>query len=110
MRIETPALPGTATFFNTAASWGLRPALPPAGGLDFKPPQGSRYELSNGLVFHLLSDPTLPVVHISAIVKTGKLYDTKDKIGLGELAAALLKDGGTLRYRSEDIDDTLDLH
>jgi len=89
-------------------SAGLRPELPPAGGLAFKPPPGTRHELPNGLVLHLLRDSTLPVVHISAIVKAGKLYDTGDKIGLGELTTALLKDGGTSRHTPEKIDDTLD--
>ena len=93
---------------NISPSWGLRPALPRTGGLDFKPPQGSRYELANGLVVYLLNDNTLPVVHVTAIVNAGKIYDTKDQIGLGELAASLLKDGGTLKYKSDDIDTTLE--
>ncbi len=93
---------------NISPSWGLRPALPQTGGLNFKPPQGSRYELSNGLVVYLLNDTTLPMVHISAIANAGKIYDTKEKIGLGDLAAGLLKDGGTLKYKSDDIDKTLE--
>lgn len=93
---------------NISPSWGLRPALPHTGGLNFKPPQGSRYELPNGLVVYLLKDNTLPVIHIAAIVKTGKIYDTQEKIGLGELAVNLLKDGGTLKHKSEEIDKTLE--
>jgi predicted Zn-dependent peptidase len=93
---------------NIPPSWGLQPALPQTGGLNFKPPQGSRYELPNGLVVYLLNDNTLPMVHITAIANAGKIYDTKEKIGLGDLAAGLLKDGGTLKYKSDDIDKTLE--
>ena len=88
--------------------WAFPPILPKTGGIDFKPPKGSRYALDNGMVVYLMKDTTLPVVHITAIIRTGKIYDPKEKIGLGELAVSLLKDGGTLRYKSDDIDKTLE--
>ncbi|HOW89965.1 MAG TPA: insulinase family protein, partial [Elusimicrobiales bacterium] len=87
----------------------LRPALPAAGGLAFRPPAGFRRVLSNGLVVYLLRDDTLPMVHAAALIRTGKIYDPAGKIGLGELTLALLKDGGTLDRRAAEIDDTLDL-
>lgn len=87
----------------------LRPALPAAGGLAFRPPAGSRRALSNGLVVYLLRDDTLPLVHAAALIRTGKIYDPAGKIGLGELTLALLKDGGTIDRRAAEIDDTLDL-
>jgi len=91
-----------------SASWAVPPVLPKIGGIDFKPPQGSRYVLDNGMIVYLMKDNTLPVVHITAITKTGKIYDTKEKIGLGDLAVSLLKDGGTLKYKSDDMDKTLE--
>jgi predicted Zn-dependent peptidase len=94
--------------FSISPTWGLRPNLPKTGGMDFKPPKGSRHVLENGLVVYLLKDNTLPVAHVTAIVKTGKIYDTKEKIGLGEFAVGLLKDGGTVKYKSDDIDKTLE--
>ena len=92
----------------SSSSWALRPVLSKTGGIDFKPPNGSRYALDNGMVVYLLKDATLPVVHITAITRTGKIYDPKEKIGLGELAVSLLKDGGTPEYKSDDIDTTLE--
>ena len=91
-----------------SSSWAIPPVLPNIGGIDFKPPKGSRYVLDNGLVVYLMKDATLPVVHITAITRTGKIYDPKEKIGLGELTVSLLKDGGTLKYKSDDIDTTLE--
>ena len=93
---------------SVSTSWGLTPLLPKTDGIDFKPPKGSRYQLDNGLVVYLLKDNTLPVIHVTAIVRTGKIYDQKEKIGLGDLTASLLKDGGTLKYKSDDIDTTLE--
>lgn len=106
--ISKTAVLGAIMTLSITASWALPPLLPKIGGTDFKPPKGSRYTLDNGLVVYLMKDNTLPVVHMTAIVRTGKMYDRKNKIGLGELTAGLLKDGGTLRYKSDDIDDTLE--
>ena len=93
---------------SISSSWALPPVLPKIGGIDFKPPKGSRYALDNGMIVYLLKDATLPVVHITAITRTGKIYDTREKIGLGEFTVSLLKDGGTLKYKSDDIDKTLE--
>lgn len=91
-----------------SSSWALPPVLPKTGGIDFKPPKGSRYKLDNGLIVYLMKDATLPVVHVTAITRTGKIYDTREKTGLGELSVSLLKDGGTIKYKSDDIDKTLE--
>ena len=106
--ISKTAFLGAIMALSITTSWALPPILPKIGGIDFKPPKGSRYELANGLVVYLLKDNTLPVIHITAAVRTGKIYDTRDKIGLGDLTAGLLKDGGTLKYKSDDIDKKLE--
>ena len=75
------------TLFS-AASFALPPALPKLAGVDFKPPQGSRVVLPNGMIVYLMKDNTLPVVHMTAFIRTGKLNDPVEKIGLGEMTAA----------------------
>lgn len=96
------------TLLSAATLFALPPSLPKLAALDFKPPKGDRFVLDNGLVVYLMKDATLPIVHITAMTKTGKLYDPAGKIGLGELTAGLLKDGGTLKYKAEDIDKKLE--
>ena len=96
------------TLLSTLPLFALPPALPKLAAVDFKPPKGDRFVLENGLVVYLMKDATLPIVHLTAFTRTGKLYDPADKIGLGELTAGLLKDGGTLKYKAEDIDKTLE--
>lgn len=86
----------------------LAPGLKPLKSIDFKPPKGDRTVLGNGMVVYLMKDNTLPVTHITAFIRTGKMYDPAGKTGLGELTTNLLKDGGTDKYGSEDIDKTLE--
>lgn len=106
--ISKTAFLGVIMSLGLSSSWALPPILPKTGGIDFKPPKGSRYALDNGLVVYLLKDAALPVVHLTAFTRAGKIYDQKEKIGLGEFTVSLLKDGGTLKYKSDDIDKTLE--
>jgi predicted Zn-dependent peptidase len=96
------------TILSAASLFALPPYLPKLDAVDFKPPKGDRLTLDNGLVVYLMKDATLPVVHLTAFIRAGKIYDPADKIGLGELTAGLLKDGGTLKYKPEEIDKTLE--
>jgi predicted Zn-dependent peptidase len=96
------------TLLSAASLSAMPPALPGLGAVNFKPPKGDRFVLDNGLVVYLMKDATLPVVHMTSFIRTGKMFDPADKIGLGELTAGLLKDGGTLKYKPEDIDKTLE--
>ena len=96
------------TLLSAVTSFALPPALPKLAALDFKPPKGDRVVLDNGMIVYLMKDNTLPVVHMSAYIRTGKINDPADKVGLGELTASLLKDGGTLKYKPEEIDKTLE--
>lgn len=84
------------------------PNLPKMERVHFKPPEGTRFVLENGLTVYLLKDNSLPVMHMTAVTKTGKIYDSKEKIGLAELTGSLLKDGGSLKYKSEEIDKILE--
>lgn len=80
----------------------------PSEPLDFKPPRGDRRVLENGLTVYILKDASLPLVNMTMLVKTGKIYDPKDKIGLAELTASTLKDGGTENYSPDEINKILE--
>jgi predicted Zn-dependent peptidase len=87
----------------------LPPGLPAIGAVSFAPPRGTRAVLSNGLTVHLMKDATLPVVHLTAFIRAGKMHDPAGKTGLGELTARLLRDGGTENYTPEAMDRRLEL-
>ncbi|MDA8132799.1 MAG: pitrilysin family protein [Elusimicrobia bacterium] len=74
----------------------------------FKPPKGTRAVLSNGMVVHMLRDATFPVAHLTAFIRAGKIHDPAGKIGLGDMAAGLLRDGGAGGLAPERMDEKLE--
>jgi len=76
--------------------------------LEFNMPQAERVELENGMILFYLQDRELPLVSISAVVRTGSMYDPQGKEGLAELTAYLMRTGGTEKFSSAEIDERLD--
>ena len=76
--------------------------------LSFFPPKATRTVLSNGMILYLLEDPELPLVNISALIRTGSIYDPPDKIGLAQLTATLLRTGGTLERTAQAVNEELE--
>ncbi len=65
--------------------------------------------LKNGMQLYLLADRELPLIDIYALIRTGRLYDPPGKIGLAEMLAAVLRNGGFGRIDGDRLDETLDL-
>jgi predicted Zn-dependent peptidase len=76
--------------------------------LEVKIPKPERIVLKNGLVVYLLEDYELPLITIKVLIKTGCLYDEKDKSGTANLVARLLRTGGTEKYPIELLDEKLE--
>src|SRR5258707_6044908 len=60
-------------------------------------PRPERVTLANGMVVMLLEDHELPLVAVTALLRTGSRLDPPAKLGLGALAGELLKTGGIAR-------------
>jgi len=58
--------------------------------VQFTPPEPERVVLENGMVVYLLEDHELPLVTITAMIRTGAWLDPPDKIGLATLAGATM--------------------
>ena len=67
-----------------------------------------RVELANGLVIYLLEDHSLPIIDGVAYVRAPSVYDPQEKIGLAELTANLLREGGAGGKSTEEIDEALE--
>ncbi len=67
-----------------------------------------RIELDNGLVVYLLEDHSLPIVDGTIYVRAPSIYDPEDKIGLADLTANLLREGGAGSKSTEEIDEALE--
>ena len=76
--------------------------------LTFTPPQIERQTLANGMRVFLVEDHELPVITVYALVKTGGIYEPPEKIGLAEIAAEVLRTGGTTQHSPDAINKILE--
>src|SRR4051794_10930241 len=73
-----------------------------------KIPDVPMFTLPNGMRLYLLENHELPLVSGFALVRTGNLFDPKDKIGLAELTGSVMRSGGTKSKTSEQLDEELE--
>jgi predicted Zn-dependent peptidase len=76
--------------------------------LTFTAPEPERVELENGMVLYVLEDRELPVVNISAVIRVGSAHDPEGREGLAEIAAHVMRTGGTRSMTGDEIDDILE--
>ncbi|HEX9741335.1 MAG TPA: pitrilysin family protein, partial [Nitrospiraceae bacterium] len=74
----------------------------------FTPPTPGRLVLDNGMVVYLLEDHELPLVTVTATIKTGGWLDPADKIGLAGIAGVTMRSGGTQRMGAGELDRELE--
>ena len=105
-------LAATGTVFGQAA----RPAAPVPSYRDLKfPPLGKieippieQVTLPNGMKLYLLEDHELPLIAGFALVRTGNLFDPKDKIGLAGMTGTVMRTGGTGTETGDQLDEKLE--
>ncbi len=71
-------------------------------------PKVETFTLPNGMKVYLLENRELPLVSGTALVRTGNLFDPKDKIGLAGITGAVLRTGGTESKTGDEIDELLE--
>jgi predicted Zn-dependent peptidase len=76
--------------------------------VQFTPPDPERVVLENGMVVYLLEDHELPLVTVTATMRTGAWLDPADKVGLAGIAGATMRTGGTQRMTPEQVDEELE--
>ncbi len=64
--------------------------------------------LPNGMRLYLLEDRELPLVHGTALVRTGNLFDPPDKVGLATVTGMTMRTGGTAAKTGEQLDEELE--
>lgn len=74
----------------------------------FSPPEPERVVLDNGLVVYLLEDHELPLVTITATMRTGSWLDPADKVGLAAMTGAVMRTGGGGGLSAEQVDAELE--
>jgi zinc protease len=81
-------------------------AFPP---LTFSIPEPERIELGNGIILYVMEDHELPLIDISAVIKTGSIYDPVGLEGLAEITGIVMRTGGAGKMSGDEVDETLDL-
>ena len=74
----------------------------------FEPPRAERVVLPNGIILYLLEDHELPLVTLSAMIRTGSIYEPADKIGLASLTGTVMRTGGTASRSGDELDEELE--
>jgi len=76
--------------------------------VQFTPPDPERLVLDNGMVVYLLEDHELPLVTVTATIRTGGWLDPPDKVGLAAITASVMRTGGTQRMSAVEVDEELE--
>jgi|SRR6187549_1265740 len=75
---------------------------------EVKIPDIEVFTLKNGIKVYLLENHTLPFINGTMLVKTGTLVDPAAKTGLAEIAATVLRSGGTKAKTGDQIDEQME--
>ena len=76
--------------------------------ITFKPPVPEKRMLSNGMTLYLLEDHELPLFNINGLIKTGDIYEPKDKVGLSSIFASVMRTGGTVSREPDALNEELE--
>jgi zinc protease len=76
--------------------------------VEFTPPEPDRVVIENGMVVYLLEDHELPLISITATMRTGSWLDPAEKIGLASLTGTIMRTGGGGGLSSEQVDEELE--
>lgn len=109
----TPTAPAQTRTTTAAAATSDIPPNPAAlkfSPLDYAPPQRDKYRrtLSNGVVVYLVEDHDLPLVNVSALVRTGSYLEPSGEEGLAALTGGQIRAGGTTSKKAEEFDEAAD--
>ena len=74
----------------------------------FEIPKAERVVLECGMPVYLLRDTELPIINISALVRTGSIHDPLTKSGLAGITGSAMRSGGAGGLAPEKMDDELE--
>ena len=76
--------------------------------LKFEIPGAERVMLDCGMPLYLLRDPELPIINMTAMIRTGSVYEPTIKSGLAGMTGGLMRGGGAGGLTPEKMDDELE--
>lgn len=76
--------------------------------VEFTPPEPARIVLENGMVVYLLEDHELPLITVTASLRTGGWLDPVDQVGLASLTGSVMRTGGGGGLSAQQVDEELE--
>jgi predicted Zn-dependent peptidase len=76
--------------------------------LNFRIPTAERVVLECGMPVYLLRDTELPIINMTAMVRTGSVYEPAAKTGLSGMVGNVMRSGGAGGMTPEAMDDELE--
>ena len=76
--------------------------------LQFTVPEVERHTLENGMTIFFVEDHELPVISMYALVRTGQIYESEEKIGLAVITSEVMRTGGTTSRSPDEVNETLE--
>src|SRR6266850_3776668 len=104
--LAAAALFGGATSARAQVSDWTKIKFPPLK--PFPIPEPERYVMKNGIVVLLIEDHELPMIDVSARIRTGGRLEPAGKVGLAALTGTVMRTGGARGRSGDEIDDWLD--
>lgn len=71
-------------------------------------PEVTTVTLKNGMKLYLLENRQLPLVSGFALIRTGNLFDPKEKIGLADVTGSVMRTGGTKAKTGDQLNEQLE--
>jgi predicted Zn-dependent peptidase len=75
---------------------------------DFQKPQVETFTTENGMTFYLVEDTELPLINVSARVRTGGVLNSNEKTGLASITGTVMRSGGTETYPADSLNTLLE--
>lgn len=92
----------------SAESAKANPRSMPFPELRFEIPKAERVVLECGMPVYLLRDPELPIITLTAMVRTGSVYEPDTKSGLAGMTGMVMRSGGAGGLTPDKMDDELE--
>ncbi len=75
---------------------------------DIEMPDVQKVTLANGMRLFLVEDHELPLISVSARIRTGSIYEPTEKIGLASITGTVMRTGGTTTKTGDELDEQLE--
>ena len=73
-----------------------------------KVPEPVRFVMPNGMIVYLVEDHELPMISVTAMIRTGSRWEPVNEAGLASITGTVMRTGGTASRKGDDLDAELD--